>query len=682
MEGSLWRIHERARPGRGPADGHHRNEGQVTSDYAGPVAWDDDLDPRGPHYAIAASTHHRVGILAGPGTGKTAYGLMRRIARLLEQQICAPEEILALTFTRTAAQDLVSKLEDIGSPGANRVASGTIHGFCLGLLQKQAVLTATGRQLRMLLEHEEEYLLRDLGDAFGDMDAREKLLRAFEAGWARGESEHPGAPSDPTDQSFDARVMSWLRHHRAMLIGEVVPLAYQYLKDNPYAEERTKFRHIIVDEYQDLNTLEQRLADLLVGPDASLCIAGDDDQSIYRFRWAHPEGVHIFVTDPATERHDITECRRCPAPVLDIANALMKAAPGRNKADLICRQATRGQLDIVQWDDLSEEIQGLVSAVVSDVNQGHRQPGDFIVLVNRRKVGYRIKDALVAQDVAARSFFQDDALRRSSSAQGGLAILRLLGDPDDRPSLRVWLGLEDADGRAKAYARLRQLAESLHLSEYETMVRVQQKQIGTPSVALSRRFQALQDVLAGLVDQDLAGVVDVLFPATDPDLASVRELAQALIPTVGTPRALAEELVKAITQPEVPQSPDFVRVMSLHKSKGLTSPVVILATAVDGVVPTLKSNLSDEEREASYNEQRRLFFVAITRSSDELVISGPKRMAFADARGVGARIGKSWRRGGELIAECFATPYLRELGEHQPASQRGLAWLSHRTQEK
>lgn len=656
---------------------------QLRVEYAGPVAWDDGLDPHGPHYAIAASNHRRIGILAGPGTGKTTYGLMRRIARLLEQGACAPEEILALNFTRTAAQDLVSKLEDIGSPGANRVVASTIHGFSLRLLQKEGVLAATGRQLRMLLEHETYYLLRDIGDAFGDMDAREKLLSAFEAGWARGETEHPGAPSDPTDRSFEALVISWLRHHRAMLIGEVVPIAYQYLKDNPYAEERTKFRHIIVDEYQDLNTLEQQLADLLVGPDAALCVAGDDDQSIYRFRWAHPEGVQIFVADSKTERHEITHCGRCPAPVLDIANALMRAAPGRNKAELTCAQATPGRVDVVQWDDLGEEIEGLVSAVVVDVNEGRRQPGDFIILVNRRKVGYRIKDALIGQDVVARSFFQDDALRRSADAQAGLATLRLLGDPEDRPSLRVWLGLGEADGRAKAYARLRQLADSLRLSEYETMLRVHQKQIGTPSVALSRRFQELQNVLAGLADQDLTKIVDVLFPARDPDLTSVRELAQGLIPTVGTPRALAEELVRAITQPEVPQSPDFVRVMSLHKSKGLTSPVVIIATAVDGVIPTLKSNLPEDEREASYNEQRRLFFVAITRSSDELVISGPKRMTYADARGVGARIGKSWRRrDGELIAECFATPYIRELGQHQPPAQLGLEWLAHRTEEQ
>ena len=94
---------------------------------------------------IASLDSPRIAILAGPGTGKTSYGLMRRAARLLETDACAPNRILFLTFTRTAGQDLTEKLAALGSPGVDQVRSGTIHGYCLGLIRKEAVLAVTGR---------------------------------------------------------------------------------------------------------------------------------------------------------------------------------------------------------------------------------------------------------------------------------------------------------------------------------------------------------------------------------------------------------------------------------------------------------------------------------------------------------------------------------------------------------
>jgi DNA helicase-2/ATP-dependent DNA helicase PcrA len=119
----------------------------------------------------------------------------------------------------TAAQDLIDKVAALGSPGVDEVHAGTIHGFCFGLLQKEAVLKTTGRVPGMLLEHEERVMLRDLKGDFGDIYQREERLRAFEAGWARQQSDHPGLAVDPADKSFGAQVLEWLRHHRAMLNG-------------------------------------------------------------------------------------------------------------------------------------------------------------------------------------------------------------------------------------------------------------------------------------------------------------------------------------------------------------------------------------------------------------------------------------------------------------------------------
>jgi superfamily I DNA/RNA helicase len=134
----------------------------------------------------------------------------------------------------------------------------------------------------------------------------------------------PGWPHDPVDRQFQAALTSWLRFHRAILIGELVPEALRFLRNNPAADARQAFDHVIVDEYQDLNRAEQDLIDLLAGQ-GSTAIVGDVDQSIYRFRHANPEGIEVFQQQhPTTHDETLDECRRCPTRVVSIADHLIR----------------------------------------------------------------------------------------------------------------------------------------------------------------------------------------------------------------------------------------------------------------------------------------------------------------------------------------------------------------------
>src|SRR5680860_1591554 len=125
-----------------------------------------------------------------------------------------------------------------------------------------------------------EPLLYDLSTDFGNKRARKKGIRAYEAAWARLQHELPGHAIEADDQAFEDELLAWLRFHRGMLIGEIIPYVYRYLRDNPAAPERGLYAHVLVDEYQDLNRAEQAVIDLL-GEGADICIVGDDDQSIY-----------------------------------------------------------------------------------------------------------------------------------------------------------------------------------------------------------------------------------------------------------------------------------------------------------------------------------------------------------------------------------------------------------------
>jgi superfamily I DNA/RNA helicase len=464
-----------------------------------------------------------------------------------------------------------------------------------------------------------------------------------------------------------------------MLIGEVVPIAYEYLRTNPLSDERSKYKHVLVDEFQDLNNLEQALVELLVGPETSVCVIGDDDQSIYAFRFAHPEGIQVFVADPATEAHEILTCLRCPPNVVELANSLIAADPSRARAPLVAVGSNDAIVATVQWASLDDEISGLSGAISGDIQSSKREPGDFLVLVNRRRIGYRLREALVAIGVPAYSFFQDNALKESRDAQASLALLRKLVEPSDRPSLRVWLAIGDAQGRAGAYGRLRVASEAVGLTEDDFLRDIVEGRRSLNVPALVSRYRDMVGRLDALGPMSVEELIDDLFPDTEQDLSLMRELAELVAQSATTARELMQGMLAAITQPEVPQSPDFVRIMSLHKSKGLTSPVVFIGSAVDGVIPTVRDGADASAVRAAVEEQRRLFYVAITRASSELVISGPSVMRAADAYAMRVRVRNTFVRAGVSWARTMPTPYLRELGTTQPDPVSGADWLAARS---
>jgi len=639
------------------------------------MQWDEGIE--GPHLAIASSHSARIGVLAGPGTGKTGLGLMRRVARLLSEGV-APPRILLVSFTRTAAQDLREKVAALGVDGAEAVRATTLHAYCFGLLQRDAVLTITQRNPRPLMRHEADLMLRDLPGDFGDIKERRSRLEAYEAGWARGADDHPGLAVVADDRAFEAATIRWLRHHRAMLIGEVVPLAYNYLRHNPAAEDLQAFDHVIVDEYQDLNFLEQRLLDVLTERnEANLCVAGDDDQSIYQFRHAHPVGIHRYLEDPNADCHEIWTCGRCPRRVLAIANSLISQAPDRDKPTLEpLDTASEGDVAIVQWADLHEEIEGVVTAIVTDVATERRQPGDILVLTHRRKIGEAIRARLLELGVPAHSFFAEEAVRTSES-QEALALLRLVCG-DDPVALRVLLGLGDASGRAEAYGALSRHCLDIGITERDALELARGGQrFPVPMRALLSRYE---DVVARLasVPTELPDLVDALLPGDVDALADLRVEALDLLPGVSTPAELLNELVARITQADIPASPDYVRIMSLHKSKGLTSPVVFIVGAIEGIVPTLRSNLGEDAVADAVAEQRRLTYVAVTRAAEQLVISYCASMEVALAKSMGVRVVSDGirRRAGELWAPVIASRYLSELGSEAPRPTRGQGWLA------
>ncbi len=210
---------------------------------------------------------------------------------------------------------------------------------------------------------EAEPLLHDLNNRvqFGGVRERTRRIQAFEASWARLQSDQPGWPIDPVDREFHDALLGWLRFHEAMLIGELVPETLRYLRQNPACAERRAYNHVVVDEYQDLNRAEQVLIDLLA-QQVNQAVVGDPDQSIYSFlRYAHPEGINTFrETHEGTHDEALVECRRCPRRVDAIADHLIRQnhLGGAGPRLQPFPANPQGEIHIVQWQSLDDEGKG------------------------------------------------------------------------------------------------------------------------------------------------------------------------------------------------------------------------------------------------------------------------------------------------------------------------------------
>ena len=189
--------------------------------------------------------------MAGPGTGKT-FAMMRRIARLLQSGV-RPKSIFAVTFTRTAARDLLEQLNSLGSTGAKDVVSSTLHSMSFSILSKNSAFQSTNRVARPLLQFERECLVSDLAIQHGGKNRTNKFLAAFETAWATLQHQQPGWPHNQDEQNFHRDLMDWLSVHESVLIGELVPLALDFIRRNPSSPDASAFDHVLVDEYQDLN---------------------------------------------------------------------------------------------------------------------------------------------------------------------------------------------------------------------------------------------------------------------------------------------------------------------------------------------------------------------------------------------------------------------------------------------
>ncbi|MEQ1933766.1 MAG: ATP-dependent helicase, partial [Fimbriimonadaceae bacterium] len=526
---------------------------------------------------------------------------------------------------------------------------------------------------RPLNQFEMEPLLEDLSPRHGDKRVRRKMIVAYVAAWSRLQHEVPGHAISEADRAFSHDLVEWLKLHEAILIGEVIPQLYQYLRSNPAAPEREEFRHILVDEYQDLNRAEQEVLAML-GENSAICIIGDDDQSIYSFKHAHPAGVREWARIHAAEDHEIAECRRCPVTVVRIANSLI--SHNRDRIARVLQERVGnglGEVAIRQYRTSAEEADAVAAKIVALVTAGV-PPGEIIVLAQRAVLGTPIFMRLKAADVPVKSYYAESELD-TKAAQERFAIMKLLLDREDRVALRWLLGCEHPKWHSAPYARILEHIRATGDSPWNVLSGLQTGTLSIPhTAAIVGRFRDICAELAKLeAATDLDGFLNAWLPA-DVETKMLADLVTRCKEECETVRELFDRLYAAISQPEVPMEVAEVRVMSLHKSKGLSSPYVFIVGCVEGLIPSQpEQGVPLAAASAMLEEDRRLLYVGMTRVKADvdngrvgyLAITYAQTMPVADA--LGSQITPVRQR--HHIAYLQPSRFMGEFGPAAPRSR-------------
>lgn len=605
------------------------------------MAWNEGLLPAQEAAASHVGTHAR--LLAGPGTGKT-HVMTRRVVFLLTEQRIPPDEVLALTFTRAAASELHERVaeelrEEWGDLDEEEDLPriSTLHSFALRQLLRNAPrLGHLPQPLRIADDWEERHIIQeDIKELVDDEDIDirdvQQLFRQLAADWQTLSAE---------DENFtpDASFIGAWREHRDLygytLRSELVYQLKRALGQIPDLDLETPIRHLLVDEYQDLNRCDLALVREIAERGAEVFIAGDDDQSIYGFREANPEGIRQFPNeyDPATNLR-LEVCLRCDEEILDFAQFVAELDVRRvPKALRAYEGRVGGDVSLLQFENQYGEAAGVARLCRNLIDDGHEEDEILILLRSDKHDAFSgpLVDQLREHDVAVTAGTSEGPL----DEEGGelvMAFLRLLADSNDHLAWRTIVqernnGLGPGARAAiheQCRARGERFADALHRiaetpEQLDRFGRHVQQEVGAVQATLGQVRDELDP--QGSDPEELVATVSALGQAVLDDevfrdrvvghLASVVQQAQASSVT-DTLRALAVQDAEM----EQPLESGHVNILTMHQAKGLSADTVIVAGAEDERIPgrnTAEPDLGDE---------RRLLFVSLSRARHRLFVT-------------------------------------------------------------
>jgi DNA helicase-2/ATP-dependent DNA helicase PcrA len=585
------------------------------------MTWQESLTDEQLSAVTQAGCHAR--LLAGPGTGKTLC-LTRRVIRLIEDQSVAPGQILIITFTRGAQAELRGRILAALLDETRLPRISTFHSYALRVLMTHPAVSQLPRPLRISDDWEDRQIIEEeLKAALNLETIREarRLLSKLSADWETLTADSTDWETHFPNPPF---LGAWREHRKVYGYTLRAELVYnlKHAIDEGQLENFVPPRNLVVDEYQDLNACDLAVIRNLTQRGAELYCAGDDDQSIYGFRFASPDGIRRFAQDYSpSEQLDLIECKRCDRKVLEFALFVAAQDPRRIPKKLAAsKEAGEGEVHVLRFGEQQEEAAGVAAICAHLVRDKGLKPGGILVLLrsDRNNAFSRpIKFAITEKKLQVAVGVDPLAPLNEDAGRSFLSLLRLVDNPRDNLAWRSLLQARQNGIGLSTLAKVYELARSQGTNYIEALggVRSTPGIIGAQGPALVRELEAINVLIqsAGSLPQtDLlhfaAGVADLTI--TDATTKSVvldlvgRAIALSSPLDLGS---LLRSIQTSLGDAEAERDPEKISIMTMHQAKGLTADAVLVVGAEDERIPGDASG-------GDLDDERRLLYVSLSRA--------------------------------------------------------------------
>ncbi len=596
-------------------------------------------------------------LLAGAGSGKTRV-LTHRIAYLIEEKHVNPWNILAITFTNKAASEMRERVDKIVGMGSESIWVSTFHSMCVRILRRYIDRLGYDTNFTIYDTDDQKTLMKDVC-RFLQLDTKvykeRTLLGAISA--AKNEMISPEefqiqAEGDFTRKKIAEAYIEYekeMRANNALDFDDLLVKTVQLFQTQPDVLEyyQNRFRYIMVDEYQDTNTVQFMLVSTLAGKYKNLCVVGDDDQSIYKFRGANIKNILNFeqvFTDAKVIK--LEQNYRSTGNILNAANAVIAHNKGRKAKALWTENEQGEQVQFRQFDSAYEEAEFVVRDIRRNVNMKGEAYNDHAILYRTNAQSRMFEEKLVVSNIPYKIVGGINFYARRE-IKDLLAYLKTIENGKDDLAVRRIINVPKRGIGATTIGRIQDYAYEHEISFYEASKAAAGIQgVGRSAgkierfVAVIEEMKAESDFLtiSDLMDSiiETTGYVEELQAETDEEaearLENIEELKNKMkayeeeCEEAGEKATLSgflEQVALVADIDSLDETSDYVVLMTLHSAKGLEFPNVYLTGMEDGLFPSYMSINSEDPMEVE--EERRLCYVGITRAKKRLALTCARR---------------------------------------------------------
>ena len=596
--------------------------------------------------AVAAPPQHML-VLAGAGSGKTRV-LVHRLAWLMQVERVAPYSLLAVTFTNKASQEMRNRIEQTIGVSLNNLWMGTFHGLSHRMLRAHYLEAGLPQGFQIIDSDDQYRLVRRVLKA---LNLDEKHWPPKQIQWfinaRKDEGQRPGTMDAHGDFSLQTMIKIYAAYQemcdRSGLVdfAEILLRSFELIKQQPQirAHYQQRFRHILVDEFQDTNSIQYEWLRLLAGTESKVMIVGDDDQSIYGWRGAKVENIQQFLKDypePVTIR--LEQNYRSTGTILKAANCVISHNSDRLGKDLWTDGEQGEAISLyTAFNELDE-----ARFIVGRIREWKREGGKLIeaAVLYRNNAQSRVLEEALIQDGINYRIYGGLRFYERQEIKDALAYLRLINNRQDDAALERIINTPVRGIGDTTMDKVRENARSLQVTLWQSLQQMlANKQLtGRAANAISTFVQMIDQLEADSKDLSLDEQADhviqisglmAMYKAEKGEKAQTRvenlnELVNACANAtyVNTEEmtplsAFLSQAALEAGEYQAEEHSDAVQLMTLHSAKGLEFPLVFICGLEEGMFPSQQSG-DDSER---LEEERRLCYVGMTRAMQKLYLT-------------------------------------------------------------